>query len=132
MSDEYEHCVSQEYELCVRDQHVDSLRAENARLTAELAEKQARIDTFVLCMRMVARNWRAAHPGTKIYPSGADLIVWLKERVDLLAARRCETCAHAEMEPLGEFYWCRRRTPSLQTDRDHSCPHWQGKEDAGG
>ena len=99
-------------------------------LAAELAEKQARIDTFVLCMRTVARNWRAAHPGTKIYPSGADLIVWLKEQVDALVTRTCETCAHAEMEPLGEFYWCRRRTPSLQTDHDHSCPHWQGKEAA--
>ena len=125
-------------------QRCDNLEAENACLKAELAAAQARIaklerdvkieqeivDLFNRCIHDAGKLWHETHPDAEMYPGGSGLIVWLKEQVDALAARRCETCAHAKMEPLGEFYWCRRRTPSLQTDRDHSCPHWQGKEDA--
>ena len=65
-----------------------------AALEAQLADARDCIDLF---NRMIVRaecKWKEAHPDSAFYPDVPDLIVWLKEQVDTLAARRCETCRH--------------------------------------
>ena len=72
-----------------------------AALEAQLAEARECIDLF---NRMIVRaecKWKEAHPDSAFYPDVPDLILWLKEQVDTLAARRCETCAHYD-----ERGWC--------------------------
>lgn len=63
-------------------------------LSRALSAKEEIVAIYARCVRDAGCLWRKAHPGSEMYPDGVDLIVWLKEQVDTLAARRCETCRH--------------------------------------
>ena len=132
----------------------NDLAAENARLTTELADKQERIaelerdlkieqeivDLFNRCIHDAGKLWHETHPDAEMYPGGSGLIVWLKEQVDALAARRCETCAHGHdwselRHSDGTSQWFGNcdghlTAPRLRVERSGTCHRWQGKEDA--
>jgi len=102
-------CVNCEYNGPARQTKEEAAAAWNARvpdpriaaLEAQLADARDCIDLF---NRMIVRAecaWKEQHPDSEFYPDVPDLIVWLKEQVDTLAARRCETCAHYD-----ERGWC--------------------------
>lgn len=96
--------------------------AEVARLTTELADKQATLNLFVKCLHRTNHLWREAHPDKPLeLPDGAEAFVWLKEQVDKLAERRCETC-----KQYLSGYWCmtHRYSPNVNA----SCSDWQGEE----
>jgi len=106
-------------------------KTDNARLKAELADKQETVDLFVRCMQRANRLWREAHPESPpCIPDAAEAIVWLKEQVDKMAERRCETCAKWDtIEDCGlmGLGYCR---DTNQRDKDDFCSRWQEKEDA--
>lgn len=89
-----------------------------AALEAQLADARDCIDLF---NRMIVRAecaWKEQHPDSEFYPDVPDLIVWLKEQVDTLAERRCETCRFRD-----ERGWCEvnaRSTPS-----NGFCSEWE-------
>ena len=89
-----------------------------AALEAQLADARDCIDLF---NRMIVRAecaWKEQHPDSAFYPDVPDLILWLKEQVDTLAARRCETCRFRD-----ERGWCEvnaRSTPS-----SGFCSEWE-------
>jgi hypothetical protein len=67
-------------------------KAEVARLTAELASAKETIRVFTRAVVRAERRWKEAHPDSAFYPDAPDLLAWVKEQVDKLAERRCETC----------------------------------------
>lgn len=99
-----------------------------AALEAQLADARDCIDLF---NRMIVRaecTWKAAHPDSAFYPDGADLIVWLKEQVDTLAGRRCETCAHYDGAEHTSICW----THDSHMPPDGFCSYYEPKEAADG
>ena len=104
-----------------RNDAVAERDARIAALEAQLAEARDCIDLF---NRMIVRaecKWKEQHPDSEFYPDVPDIIVWLKEQVDTLAARRCETCAHYD-----ERGWCEvnaRSTPS-----NGFCSEWEAAD----
>ena len=92
-------------------------------------------DCIDLFNRMIVRAecaWKEQHPDSEFYPDVPDLIVWLKEQVDKLAKRRCETCKHAIVETpriCQCAYWDNGVSLLLAKD---GCSRWQDKETADG
>ena len=98
-----------------------------AALEAQLADARDCIDLF---NRMIVRAecaWKEQHPDSAFYPDVPDLILWLKEQVDKLAARRCETCK-SWRGAIDADGW--RTCKSLHTPMppDARCDKWQGEE----
>lgn len=98
-----------------------------AALEAQLAEAKDCIDLF---NRMIVRAecaWKEQHPDSTFYPDVPDLILWLKEQVDTLAERRCETCK-SWRGAIDADGW--RTCKSLHTPMppDARCDKWQGEE----
>lgn len=107
------------------------LTEDNARLTAELAAKQATIDLFMKCMRRTNQLWREAHPDKPLeLPDGAEAFVWLKEQVDAIKERRCATCEHAtEKWEFGHpMIHCNYHALDLECGCEFKCLFWQAKE----
>ena len=102
-----------------------------AALEAELADARDCIDLF---NRMIVRAecaWKEQHPDSEFYPDVPDLIVWLKEQVDALKERRCETCEwwQSRQADWGYCYHDERGQKWLGND---SCPLWEAKGTRGG
>lgn len=104
-----------------RNDAVAERDARIAALEAQLAEARDCIDLFNRIIVRAECTWKAAHPDSEFYPDVPDLIVWLKEQVDKLAERRCETC-----KQYLSGYWCmtHRYSPNVNA----SCSDWQGEE----
>ena len=92
-----------------------------ADLKAQLADARDCIDLFNRIIVRAECTWKAAHPDSAFYPDVPDLILWLKEQVNKLAERRCETC-----KQYLSGYWCmtHRYSPNVNA----SCSDWQGEE----
>jgi len=92
-----------------------------AALEAQLADARDCIDLFNRIIVRAECKWKEAHPDSAFYPDVPDLILWLKEQVDKLAERRCETC-----KQYLSGYWCmtHRYSPNVNA----SCSDWQGEE----
>jgi len=118
-------------------------KTKNARLAEVLAALENRVDdlsralsakeeiiaVYARCIRDAGRLWHEAHPDTAMYPDGADLIVWLKEQVDKMAERRCETCERAYVA-IGRLC-CDAVTPDGEwVESDHYCGYYKLKENA--
>lgn len=99
-----------------------------AELEAELADAKDRIALFGDCLRRANALWMAQHPDSETYPDGVDLIVWLKEQVDTLAGRRCETCAHYDGAEHTSICW----THDSHMPPDGFCSYYEPKEAADG
>ena len=107
--------------------------AELARLTAELADKQATIDLFMKCMRRTNRLWREAHPDKPLEsPDGAEAFVWLKEQVDALKKRRCVTCHYAWRSDVHPDYWLCTRSGRYweEVSGNDFCSHYKKRGEA--
>ena len=103
-----------------------------AALEAQLAEARDCIDLFNRIIVRAECKWKEAHPDSAFYPDVPDLILWLKEQVDTLSARRCETCKHAIVETpriCQCAYWDNGVSLLLAKD---GCSRWQDKETADG
>jgi hypothetical protein len=92
-----------------------------AALEAQLADARDCIDLFNRIIVRAECAWKEQHPDSAFYPDVPDLILWLKEQVDKLAERRCETC-----KQYLSGYWCmtHRYSPNVNA----SCSDWQGEE----
>jgi hypothetical protein len=64
------------YALCGR--LTDDLKKANR----EAADLRARNDLFGRCLRRANKMWMEEHPGSRMWPDGADNIVWLLERLE--------------------------------------------------
>lgn len=73
------------WNACISDPRI-------AALEAQLADARDCIDLFNRIIVRAERKWKETHPDSEFYPDVPDLIVWLKEQVDKLAAWRCDTC----------------------------------------
>ena len=99
----------------------DAVHARIADLEAQLADARDCIDLFNRIIVRAECAWKEQHPDSAFYPDVPDLILWLKEQVDKLAERRCETC-----KQYLSGYWCmtHRYSPNVNA----SCSDWQGEE----
>ena len=104
-----------------RNDAVAERDARIAALEAQLADARDCIDLFNRIIVRAECKWKEAHPDSAFYPDVPDLIVWLKEQVDTLSARRCETC-----KQYLSGYWCmtHRYSPNVNA----SCSDWQGED----
>lgn len=95
-----------------------------AELEAQLADARDCID---LCNRMIVRAecaWKEQHPDSEFYPDVPDLIVWLKEQVDTLSARRCATCKYGRR--ISDIaYECKRTHANLVMWAHDGCSRWE-------
>lgn len=107
-------------------------------LSEALSALEEIIAIYARCIREASYLWQEAHPNSELYPDGAELVVWLKEQVNALAQRRCETCQYCEqwITSRGETRAaCARRYDAhngidvVVPERDF-CSHWLAKEDA--
>jgi len=115
-------------------QHIKEQAAEVTRLTAELASAK---ETIRVCTRTIVRAealWKAQHQDSEFYPDVPDLVVWLKEQVDALKERRCETCRWCK-EPKSVGLVCYGETPrwcdkleAMVSSASQPCAYYEPKE----
>ena len=119
----------------------ERLQADNARLTAELASAKETIRVFTRTIVRAEATWKAQHQDSEFYPDVPDLVVWLKEQVDALKERRCETCRYYQYKsgPYGTcgleqatpdaYGWtpdmgCSRHEPQAPKPKCDNCRQW--------
>jgi len=108
----------------VTDPALAAAQAEVTRLTAELADKQETIRVFTRTIVRAEAAWKAQHQDSEFYPDVPDLLVWLKEQVDALKERRCETCKHYDGAEHLSICW----THDSYVEPDDFCDKHETKE----